>query len=438
MIIVSLCRKANLCCKVSALLMMLFLSSSLLSGQSNSQRAVFQFQANFGISKVFEIPLKEIIPFLAYSLVWRHDNSKHIAIRFSKDGHNWTIWTRIDKEQHDASKPGRQVSKLYFTEADYQFFQIKLERPSEEISCHFFSPGKTTSGLHPTSSHSKIDICTQPAYIPRGDWCSLTVCPTNTQPASTQVSHLIIHHSAGTNVANDWAAVVRAIWDLHVNTNGWSDIGYNWLIDPNGVIYEGRGDDILGAHFCATNSKTMGVCMLGNFTNTTPKLAALNSLVDLLAWKASEREIDPQGESFHPSSGLNLPQISGHREGCATQCPGNSFYPMIPDIRQEVSNFINTSCGTVTATSNSIFSSTALYPNPVREMITIDLKTPKAINLTIIEAATGGIVQTYEQERQGFNKQSITLPVNNLKSGVYYLLISDNVNQKIINFVKLP
>ncbi|MFN7929681.1 MAG: hypothetical protein U0Y68_17395 [Blastocatellia bacterium] len=52
--------------------------------------------------------------------------------------------------------------------------------------------------------------------------------------------HLLVHHTANANTATDWAAVVRAIWSFHIFTNGWSDIGYNYLIDPN-VIYEGAG-----------------------------------------------------------------------------------------------------------------------------------------------------------------------------------------------------
>ena len=83
---------------------------------------------------------------------------------------------------------------------------------------------------------------------------------------------MVVHHSAGANEARDWAAVMRSIWVLHVAGNGWNDIGYNFLIDPNGVIYEGRagGDGVIGAHFSGVNTGTMGVSMVGTFSSQAP------------------------------------------------------------------------------------------------------------------------------------------------------------------------
>jgi hypothetical protein len=176
-----------------------------------------------------------------------------------------------------------------------------------------------------------------PEVIRRTDWCPNGDCPEHPDPAFAPVTHLVIHHSAGTNEANDWAAIVRAIWDLHVNGNGWSDIGYNWLIDPEGRVYEGRSNDAIGAHFCAKNTGTVGICVMGNFTNEAPKGAAVESLVDLLSWKACAYDIDPLGEAYHASSAEILPDIIGHRDGCSTACPGDMFYPLLPAVRDAVS-----------------------------------------------------------------------------------------------------
>ncbi|HHH50315.1 MAG TPA: T9SS type A sorting domain-containing protein, partial [Saprospiraceae bacterium] len=154
----------------------------------------------------------------------------------------------------------------------------------------------------------------------------------------------IVHHSAGTNSSSDWAAVVRSIWDYHVNVNGWADIGYNYLVDPNGVLYEGRGDNIHGAHFCGTNSGTMGVCVMGDFTNITPTDDAKTTLKNLLAWKICDIDKDPEGSSFHQSSNMTLPNIAGHQDGCATACPGDSFYPQLTQIRMQISEQIDNEC----------------------------------------------------------------------------------------------
>jgi len=103
------------------------------------------------------------------------------------------------------------------------------------------------------------------------------------------------------------------------------------LIDPDGVIYEGRagGDNVLGAHFSSVNAGTMGVSMIGTFTDVTPAEKALTSLRRILAWKASQRAIDPLGQSRHTASGLELNNISGHRDGPSpTECPGDALYSL--------------------------------------------------------------------------------------------------------------
>jgi hypothetical protein len=127
------------------------------------------------------------------------------------------------------------------------------------------------------------------------------------------------------------------------------DIGYNYLIDPNGIIYEGRagGDNVIGAHFSCQNGGTMGVCMLGSFTNVPPTTAALTSLKRILAWKADQRGIDPLASVYHSGTRLTLPTICGHRDGNAstntcttTTCPGGALYALLPDIRNDVHDLL--------------------------------------------------------------------------------------------------
>ncbi|MGH9801276.1 MAG: N-acetylmuramoyl-L-alanine amidase, partial [Blastocatellia bacterium] len=134
------------------------------------------------------------------------------------------------------------------------------------------------------------------------------------------------------------------------------------MIDQTGVIYEGRagGDNVQGAHFSGVNGNTMGVVIIGDFTSTTPPPAALNSLKKILAWKADQRGIDPAGQSLHAASGLNLKNISGHRDGPgATECPGNAFYPMLPGIRTDVKNLL-ANFGMVASVSAASFNASAL------------------------------------------------------------------------------
>lgn len=87
---------------------------------------------------------------------------------------------------------------------------------------------------HPTHRHPTD-------HHPRTVGLHSQTCPAQDPPLYTTVTHLIVHHTAGANTAADWPSVLRSIWVLHVMGNGWNDIGYDYLIDPDGLPYEGRG-----------------------------------------------------------------------------------------------------------------------------------------------------------------------------------------------------
>lgn len=164
-------------------------------------------------------------------------------------------------------------------------------------------------------------------------------------PGYTTVTHAVVHHTAGSNSVANWEDEVRNIWQFHTFGNGWGDIGYNFLIDPNGVVYEGRAGGLgaIGAHFSCRNTNTVGVALLGTFTSGLPTAAALDSLRKLLAELTLRQRIDPTGFALHVPSQLNTPTIIGHRDGnpspltCTrTECPGEAFYATLPALRTDV------------------------------------------------------------------------------------------------------
>ncbi|MEP7271994.1 MAG: N-acetylmuramoyl-L-alanine amidase [Acidobacteriota bacterium] len=185
-------------------------------------------------------------------------------------------------------------------------------------------------------------------YVSRSEWGG-PEAPLLSKLRYTTVTHLIIHHTAISREDEDWPKALMDIWKLHVTTRGWDDIGYNFVIDPNGVIYEGRagGENVRGAHFICANENTMGIAVIGNFEETPPPQAAVSSLIELLAWKCREVEIDPLGANWHSATKLLLPNIAGHRDGneapsdssacpVGTVCPGAFLYRLLPAIRQRV------------------------------------------------------------------------------------------------------
>lgn len=363
-----------------------FLALPVLHAQGH--RAVFSLERLAPASEpvVYMLPLREISPFLAWSVVWRGASSG-LWIRFSADGRRWdSTWTRVEFDAHATTESAeRQVSKLYFEPPQVRYFQVQVDAEISDVVLHFFSPGATEP---PVLSESANDLsacpCPKPPYLKRQDWCPAGNCPPHPNPVYTTVTHLIVHHSATSNTANDWAAVVRAIWDFHVNTNGWADIGYNWLIDPNGTLYEGRGDNVIGAHFCGANSATMGVCMIGDYTQQTPTNAATHRLRDLLAWKLCAIGAGPLDSALHVPSARVLPRISGHRDGCNTACPGNAFYPTLPNVRSAVANYIAQVCSPIRARALHTEASLLIYPNPARQTIFVDCATSSGAWLHVL------------------------------------------------------
>jgi hypothetical protein len=182
-----------------------------------------------------------------------------------------------------------------------------------------------------------------PAVIPQSQW-RMGLNPPKPGPVATHTRHAIVHHSAGNTNESDFVKVVRSYYLLHTEVNGWDDIGYNYLIASDGSIFAGRDpqglagvkqDNVRGAHFCGKNEYTMGVCIIGDYTQVQPPFPAVNSLCRLLAWKMQEDGLIPFDSARHPNpNGGFLGTLAGHRDGCSTECPGDKVYAQVEAIRE--------------------------------------------------------------------------------------------------------
>ena len=280
------------------------------------------------------------------------------------------------KHDHHASKEGF-VSQLFFLPADASNFSFKVNKnelpTNSELTLHFYNPGHTPERTETAELRSLEDCnCPQPEFQDREDWCPTGNCPEIESPVFTDVTHLIVHHSAGVNTSSDWAAVVRGIWDYHVNSNGWDDVGYNWLVDPNGVLYEGRGDDVRGAHFCGKNTNTQGICMMGTYIDVVPTAEAMTTLKEYLAWKSAKDNIDPTAVSNHAPSAADIPNVAGHRDGCNTTCPGDMLYANMGQLRTDIRQYQATICG---------------HPHSVTDL-DLSLQNETTVNLTWVDNST--------------------------------------------------
>jgi len=171
------------------------------------------------------------------------------------------------------------------------------------------------------------------------------------------VQQLFVHHTAGSNGDPDPYATMRAIYYFHTVSRGWCDVGYNFIVAPDGTIFEARwarpytswethtserpdGSAVVGAHVSGYNSGSVGISMMGNFSKAQVPAPARDALVDLLAWEADRHNLVPTASHLYrnPDSGLTreLPYIAGHRDAGSTACPGDHLYKALPSIREEV------------------------------------------------------------------------------------------------------
>lgn len=155
---------------------------------------------------------------------------------------------------------------------------------------------------------------------------------------SPEVDLLVVHHT-GQRVSNDTrpaAQKMRALYEYHANSLGWGDIGYHYVINDEGSIYQGRsgGDAVVGGHVYCGNVKTVGIAMMGNFEEEKPTLKQIQSLQWLLQHLADKYDIDLQRKvSFH---GKSIHPITRHKDINATECPGYYVTNTIAQIRDNV------------------------------------------------------------------------------------------------------
>ncbi|MFE7468744.1 peptidoglycan recognition protein [Streptomyces sp. NPDC057499] len=168
------------------------------------------------------------------------------------------------------------------------------------------------------------------------------------------VKAVFVHHTAGssTYTCAESPAIVRSLYAYHVRSEGWKDIGYNFLVDKCGTVFEGRkgGVDrpVLGAHTFGFNRESAGIAVIGTYTDATAPAAVTTAVARVAAWKLGQYKGDPAGtavltagaagknyfgKAFASGTKYSFNQISGHRDGFNTQCPGTALYGQLGTVR---------------------------------------------------------------------------------------------------------
>lgn len=314
-------------------------------------------------------------PFRMVGITWAHDGAVgEVAaeVRLRSSG-GWSGWQPLggladegpDPVSRDTASHALRdgTSPLWVGRADG--VQVRVTTSGgiapRDVRVDLVDPGTSTAdaaiGTAPRDAASAQE--SQPAILTRADWGADESIRRGNPSYNDTVKVGFVHH---TDTANDYTmadtpAVIRSIYAYHVKSNGWSDIGYNYLVDRFGRTWEGRYGGItravIGAHTGGFNIDSFGTALIGTFTTAVPPAAMLTSLEQLFAWKLGAYYRDPAGTATLRSAGGGTSRyaagvlhtfavVSGHRDAGNTTCPGDATYSRLGAIRSAVNGFLGT------------------------------------------------------------------------------------------------
>ena len=302
------------------------------------------------------------------------DGEPALAVRTRVDGGDWTRWEAVPTHAEDGPDPGTDEASaagmsnpVWAGEADW--VQYRSSERLRDARLHFVNTAGTATEADraQTAIRSAVSSAVtsvagvlrtrlagaqepQPAIVSRADW-GAGACPPRGAAAYGQVKAAYVHHTVNLNdyTREEAAQVVLGICRYHRNTNGWNDIGYNFLVDRFGTIYEGRAGGVaaavIGAQAEGFNAQSTGIANIGTFSTVPQSQAALDAMARLIRWKLPLHGYATGGTAVMQSAGggtsrfaagatVRVNRILGHRDTNATECPGAALYAQIPQLRQ--------------------------------------------------------------------------------------------------------
>ncbi|MGE5228641.1 MAG: FlgD immunoglobulin-like domain containing protein [Deltaproteobacteria bacterium] len=297
-----------------------------------------------------------------------------VRLRTSEDGRSWSPWYAVTLEraaeeggeQQAFTEPvwtggGRYLQVAAQTTAGGEPAAVRLRdvrvvtiNSTEDADRAAAVVGvlrraaAAIAGLRLTSDAAAMT--TKPAIVTRAAWGANESWRSGS-PDYAAVKMAFVHHTASSNgyTAAEAPAVVRGVYAYHTRSLHWSDLGYNFLIDRYGTIYEGRyggvARGVVGAQVLGFNTGSTGISVIGTFSDSTPPSRTVTALERLLEWKLDVHHIDPlgtgtlrcgYGQKFATGQRVTFPAVAGHRDANYTDCPGGRLYAQLPTVRKVV------------------------------------------------------------------------------------------------------
>jgi len=339
--------------------------SGNITSSTSQEQAVESLQAPANETVVFESqPVKVVAKANAAVLEWDQDGHEGVEIEVrTHNGREWTPWseTSHDDGGKDGTEEVKKASALVIanTIREIQFrytLSGSASQSSATVNAASSSLQTIDSSQGPTGEPSIFDKigaffnlndtasakADGPRIITREEWG----CPEPNSSAWTpeyeRLAQAIVHHTATTEAPNA-ASAIRAIWQYHTYNRGWGDIGYNYLVDSAGNIFQGRyydktyaednTVDVVAGHAYDHNRGTTGISAIGDFSKGSPTGAQKEAISKIIGFKLAPYDINPSGNGGYGAA------VVGHRDVYPTACPGTNLYPQINSMRTVASGY---------------------------------------------------------------------------------------------------
>lgn len=314
--------------------------------------------------------------FNAVAASWNIKLSKgdtvRILLRSSSDGKRWSAWRSIEADSDDGMQPGENFGNLQVVSGRLAQFRLELISPKGKplpvmYSMQFtFINSEDGPGLGDLSARSGVAYAAEsaPRVVSRAQWGAAESLRYDSNGRETwpreysAPKKVILHDTATINNDPNPPATVRAIYYYHAVVRNWGDIGYNYLVDEQGNIYQGRagGTNVVGGHARCYNWGTVGIAALGDHSTVAPSAAMMRSIENLTAWVMDSNKIDPMGSGVLGSyAPYNLPNLATHSDlmgscGNTHRDPGILLRQQLPEMRRSLAKRIGSRVAGTTGT----------------------------------------------------------------------------------------
>jgi hypothetical protein len=302
---------------------------------------------------IVRMPAAALAPARFDLVAFHWQGSGRVLFRTRSQVGRWSGWRRADPEADDLPDAGSAESR---GRRGWHLGNPYWVAPSDRIAYRLVGDVRRVRAWYVWSpvgrrALRRVSMTGSPQIVPRVEWEANEAIRRAPPRYAKGVYFAVVHHTAGTNAygPSASAAIVRGIELYHVRGNRWNDIGYNFLVDRYGQVFEGRAGgidrNVIGAQAEGFNTGSVGVAVIGNYQSATVPAPAARSLARLLAWRLDVAHVDPRSTLTWISGGnpryrrgtaVRLRAISGHRDTGFTSCPGARLYAMLPSLAARV------------------------------------------------------------------------------------------------------